>query len=99
MTSQGKALKGTARFYIRGELAALGPLATAVQVTVGEDKIHGTSAVIGVQLAEGTDPETLKTRVAEILARYTIHYQVILEGLEGTVRSNNLDKRPYNRSP
>jgi fatty-acyl-CoA synthase len=61
------------------ELAALGPLATAVEVAVGEDKIHGTTAVIRVQLAEGTDPETVEKRVAEILARYAIHYQVILE--------------------
>ena len=98
LTAVGKVFKPALRWdAIRrvygGELATLGPLATAVEVTVGEDKIHGTSAIIRVDLAEGNDPETLEKRIAEILARYTIHYQVIVEGREGKGRSN-----PGNRS-
>jgi fatty-acyl-CoA synthase len=84
LTAVGKIFKPALRWdairrvYAR-ELAALGPLATAVEVAVGEDKIHGTSAVIHVRLAVGTDPLTLEKRVAEILARYTVHYRVVFE--------------------
>ena len=49
----------------------------------GPGGLYGTSAVIRVQLAVGTDPETLKKRVAEILARYTVHYRVVFERSEG----------------
>jgi fatty-acyl-CoA synthase len=88
LTAVGKVFKPALRWdairrvYSR-ELAALGPLAAAVEVTVGEDKVQGTQAVIRLQMAGGTDPETLEKRVAEILARYTVHYQLILEGREG----------------
>ncbi len=84
LTAVGKVFKPALRWdairrvYAR-ELKALGPLAVSLEVSVTEDKIHGTSATIRIQPAPGTDRETLEKRVAEILARYTIHYQVILE--------------------
>ena len=84
LTAVGKIFKpamrwdATRRMYEQ-ELAALGDLAEAVSVAVGEDKIHGTKAVITVKAAGGVDPEVVKAKVPEILSRYTIHYELVIE--------------------
>ena len=41
--------------------------------------MHGTGATISVKASKGVDPETIRKRVAEILARYTIHHEVVVE--------------------
>lgn len=83
LTAVGKifkpALKWDAiRRAYEGELAALGDLARSVTVQVAEDKVHGTSATIRIQAADAVDPDALKTSVAELLARYTVHYDLIV---------------------
>ncbi len=85
LTAVGKIFKPSLRWdairrVYEQELAALGPLATAVEVVVGEDKVQGTAAFIRIEPAAGTNRDTLEKRVAEILARYTVHYQVSFEG-------------------
>ncbi len=61
------------------ELKAIESLAEHLDVAVGEDKIYGTSASIKVKPASGTSPETIKKRVSEILANYTVHYDILVE--------------------
>lgn len=81
LTAVGKIFKpglrwdATSRVY-KQELEALGDLADSVDVRVSEDKVHGTSANINIKAAAGKNADTIKERVAEILARYTIHYEV-----------------------
>ncbi len=84
LTPVGKIFKpslrwdATRRAYSR-ELEALGDLALAVEVEVGEDKVHGSIARIRVKAASSVEPETILDRIAEILARYTVRYEVIME--------------------
>ncbi|RLB40093.1 MAG: acyl-CoA synthetase [Deltaproteobacteria bacterium] len=84
LTAVGKIFKpalrwdATRRIYEK-ELEALGELAESVRVEVGEDKVHGTLATIRVKAAPGTDPEVIERRIPELLARYTIHYDIIVE--------------------
>jgi fatty-acyl-CoA synthase len=58
------------------ELSGLGNLARGVTVDVAENKIHGTSAAIRIEAADGVTAEQVKSRVAELLARYTVHYDL-----------------------
>ncbi|MBW1787156.1 MAG: acyl-CoA synthetase [Deltaproteobacteria bacterium] len=84
LTAVGKIFKpklrwdATRRVYER-ELAALGDLAQSVEVSVDEDKVHGTKATVRIKAAEGADQAEIQKRVPEILARYTIQYEVIVE--------------------
>lgn len=84
LTAVGKIFKlalrwdATKQVYEK-ELAGLGDLADSVTVEVGGHKIHGTSATIRIKPAPGADSESIKKRVPEILARYTIHYKMVVE--------------------
>jgi fatty-acyl-CoA synthase len=84
LTAIGKIFKpalrwdATKRIYEK-ELEVLGELADSVEVTVAEHNVHGTNAEIRVKAAAGADPEALKKKVPEILARYTVHYDIIVE--------------------
>lgn len=81
LTAVGKLFKpalrwdATRRVYAQA-LEALGDLARSVEVTVEEDKAHGTLVRIRIQAAPGVDAERIETRVAELLARYTLRYHV-----------------------
>ncbi len=83
LTAVGKIFKPALRWdavkrtYAK-ELVALGPLAQSVEISVSEDKVHGTTAVIRIQAGKGADPEKIKSRVAEHLARYTVHYDLVI---------------------
>ena len=84
LTAVGKIFKPALRWdatekVYKQELAALGELATAIEVRVGEDPVHGTSAAIRIRAAEGVAAETIEKRVSELLARYTVHYEVSVE--------------------
>ncbi len=57
-------------------LAALGDLIRSVEVEVGEDKIHGTLARVRLAPAPGATAEEISGRVAEILGRFTVKYEV-----------------------
>ncbi len=80
LTAVGKLFKPALRWdaiertYLE-ELNALGDLAQNVEVTVREDPVHGTTANIRVKTAAGADAERVKTRITELLARYTVHYE------------------------
>jgi fatty-acyl-CoA synthase len=84
LTAVGKIFKPALRWdaserVYQNELKALGDLVQEVAVKVGEDKVHGTKAFIRVKPAQGASAEIIRNRVAEILARYTVYYDVIVE--------------------
>ena len=84
LTAVGKIFKpalrwdATRRIY-EWELEKLGQLVESVQVQVGEDKVHGTLASIQIKAAPNTEQDEIKKRITEILARYTIHWEVMFE--------------------
>ncbi|RJQ80621.1 MAG: acyl-CoA synthetase [Desulfobacteraceae bacterium] len=84
LTAVGKIFKpalrwdATRRIYAK-ELEALGSLVTSVAIEVGEDRVHGTNAVIRIQAAQGADAGRIEQRVAELLALYTVHYDLIFQ--------------------
>jgi hypothetical protein len=47
-------------------------------VTVGEDPVFGTKAVLRVTLRTGTDLEDFRRRLAEQLQRYSVPYELII---------------------
>ena len=81
LTSVGKIFKpalrwdATKRVYAE-ELAGLGNMALSIEISVGEDKSHGTSAAIAIRPAPGISHAALIQRIQEILARYTVTYSV-----------------------
>ena len=84
LTAVGKIFKpalkwDTVKRTYEKELKALGSLAESFDVSVGEDKIYGTSAYVEVMPASGVAPETIKKRVSEILASYTVHYDIMIK--------------------
>jgi fatty-acyl-CoA synthase len=81
LTPVGKIFKpalrwdATKRAY-EEELQALGNMVETFAVEVGEDKVHGTKATIRVKPAAGNDLAAIKDKIAELLARYTLFYEV-----------------------
>jgi fatty-acyl-CoA synthase len=81
LTPVGKIFKPALRWeairqVYAAELAALGSLAPQVAIAVTEHKTHGALATITVQAAPGADPGVVAARVREILARYTVRYEL-----------------------
>jgi fatty-acyl-CoA synthase len=84
LTPVGKIFKpalkwDAARRIYEKELQALGDLVVSLEVSVGEHKLHGSSAVIQVKPAAGVDPERIKKRISELLTMYTVHYEVVVK--------------------
>ncbi|MBW2062467.1 MAG: acyl-CoA synthetase [Deltaproteobacteria bacterium] len=81
LTPVGKIFKpslrwdATRRIY-EAELKNLGDLADSVEVTVGEDKLHGSLATLVVKAASGASKEAIEEKVMELLSRYTIKYRL-----------------------
>lgn len=82
LTPVGKIFKpglrydATKRAY-EEELQAIGDSLANYQVQVGEDKTHGTRVEIRVKPAAGTDMAAIREKIAELLKRYTIYYEVV----------------------
>lgn len=84
LTPVGKIFKPALRWesirkVFQEELTALKGLAEKTEVIVTEDKVHGSLATISIVPATGIREETIREKVAEILARYTVRYQVKFE--------------------
>ncbi len=83
LTPVGKIFKpalrwdATRRMYAE-EMEALGEMAASVEVDVKEHKVHGTEVRILVKPAAGISEDALRERVAQILARYTVHYELVI---------------------
>ncbi len=84
LTPVGKIFKpslrwdATRKIYLK-ELEALGEMADSVNVEVKEHKIHGTSATIRIKPAPGIQAEAIEERASQILARYTVHSDIVVE--------------------
>jgi fatty-acyl-CoA synthase len=79
LTPVGKIFKPALRWdaaqrVFSKELAALGDMAQSVEVTVGEDKVHGMLASIGIKAAPGFEAKAIEERVNDLLALYTVKY-------------------------
>jgi len=84
LTTVGKifkpALKWDAiRRVYEKELDQIKDLTASIEVTVGEDSVHGTSAAIRITPAEDVVPERIQERVQDVLSRYTVHYTLSID--------------------
>jgi fatty-acyl-CoA synthase len=83
LTPVGKIFKPALRWesikrVYQAELEALGDSAESVEVTVGEDKIHGSMATLAIKPASSVSNDEIQKKVADILARYTVKYTLKL---------------------
>ncbi len=81
LTPVGKIFKPALRWeaikqVYRKELQALGEMVDSVEITVREDKVHGSLAIITVRPASGVSAGEIENKVDEILARYTIRFHL-----------------------
>ncbi len=81
LTPVGKIFKPALRWQAianvyREELAGLGDMARSLDVQVSEDKKHGAVARIRIEAADGNSAEQVAEKVKELLARYTIKYDL-----------------------
>lgn len=81
LTPVGKIFKPALRWeaikwVYEAELKALGHMVDSVEVTVGEDKIHGSLATLTIKAAPQVSANEIKDKVDEILSRYTVKYRV-----------------------
>jgi fatty-acyl-CoA synthase len=81
LTPVGKIFKPALRWtaikeVYETELRSLGNLAESVDVEVGEDKVHGSLALISIKSAPEISHSQIEARVDEILALYTIRYRL-----------------------
>ena len=85
MTAVGKIFKPSLRYHavkevFDAELESLSDLAESVDVTVKEDKVHGTIAFITVTPRSGANENEIRERIDSTLGHYTVHYEVIIAG-------------------
>jgi len=83
LTPVGKIFKPSLRwdavmFIYRKDIEALGEMVKAVDITVGEDKVHGTLARISVKAAAGVSAADLEQKIRAALARYTIRFELTI---------------------
>jgi hypothetical protein len=48
-----------------------------LEVTVTEDKVHGSMVTITITPASGVSEEAIRAKAGEILAPYTVRYQIV----------------------
>jgi fatty-acyl-CoA synthase len=82
LTPVGKIFKPALRWesirkVYQQELAVLQGMADKTEVTVTEDKVHGSLVTITITPLPGVSEESIREKAAEVLARYTVRYQLI----------------------
>jgi fatty-acyl-CoA synthase len=60
-------------------LAPVKEMASQLEVTVKEDKVHGSMVTITVTPASGVSEEAIQKKVGEILSPYTVRYQLVFK--------------------
>jgi fatty-acyl-CoA synthase len=85
MTAVGKIFKPALRHQaIRdvfvSELETLADLVESIDVSVREDKIHGTTAYVTAEPAVGADQAKIRERVDSILGHYTVRCEARIAG-------------------
>jgi fatty-acyl-CoA synthase len=81
LTPVGKIFKPALRWkaiqkVYRSELEAINAWVTSIDVTVAEDKIHGSMVAIRIKAASGISKNQISEKVSNILARYTVKYRL-----------------------
>jgi fatty-acyl-CoA synthase len=79
LTPVGKIFKPALRWkamqkVYQSELEALNHLITSLDVTVTEDKIHGSIVAITIKAASDISHDQIRSKVSDILIRYTVKY-------------------------
>ena len=77
LTPVGKIFKPALRWkaiqkVYQSELEAIDDLITSVDITVTEDKIHGSIVAITIKAASEISHDQIRDKVSDILARYTV---------------------------
>jgi fatty-acyl-CoA synthase len=81
LTPVGKIFKPSLRWQAiqrvyQTELEALGDLVESFDVSVGEDKMHGSLAVVTIKARHGISVDEIKYKIDDILARYTVKHKL-----------------------
>jgi len=81
LTPVGKIFKPSLRWLsiqrvYETELQALRELTERIDVSVSEDKIHGSIAEITIKAAQGVGADDIKAKADDILARFTVKYHL-----------------------
>ena len=84
LTPVGKIFKPALRWkaiqkVYQSELEAIDDLITSVDITVNEDKIHGSIVAITIKAASDISHDQIRDKVSDILARYTVKYKINIE--------------------
>jgi fatty-acyl-CoA synthase len=84
LTPVGKIFKPALRWQAiqkvyQFELETLEDLFTSMDVTVTEDKVHGSIVAIAVKAASDISHDQIRDRVSDILARYTVKYELTIK--------------------
>lgn len=85
LTTVGKIFKPALKYDIikqvyQKELAGLSGITTAIDVQVGEDKVHGAFATITIELSQSAAADEVKKKVDELLGVYTVRYRIDIIG-------------------
>jgi fatty-acyl-CoA synthase len=85
VTAVGKIFKPALRHRVIkdvfvSELEALSDLVASVDVSVKEDRIHGTTAYVTAEPAAGADEAKIRLRLDSLLGHYTIRYEASIAG-------------------
>ena len=81
LTPVGKIFKPALRWeaiqkVYQSELEAINDLITSMEISVNEDKIHGSIVAIKIKAASEIPHEKIREKVSDILARYTVKYRL-----------------------
>jgi fatty-acyl-CoA synthase len=81
LTPVGKIFKPALRWQAiqkvyQTELDKISDQTASMEVTVTEDKIHGSMVAITIKAAPGVSDDQIRDQVSELLARYTVKYRL-----------------------
>ena len=81
LTPVGKIFKPALRWQAiqkvyQSELETIKDLFASMEVTVSEDKIHGSVVALKIKAASGVSNDQIREKVSDILARYTVKYRL-----------------------
>ncbi len=84
LTSIGKIFKPSLRWEAvrqvhEKEIRQMGSEIADVSVRVREDKLHGTLALIEVTADKNVSAEAIKSKIREILSRFTVKYELYIK--------------------
>lgn len=85
LTPVGKIFKPALRWesirkVYQGALSVLEGMVDQMEVKVTEDKVHGSMVTIIITPVSGVSEETIREKAAEVLAPYTVRYQLTFAG-------------------